>query len=609
VAGYSLKTVIKRASGRMTRQKKNAQWELNSIYFYWEKPPREILAAGEPVYYRFDPPTIPPGGVAQVAVHLRYVPAMPTLALGVVTSDGTVAANIPIDANAPQLASIGYSPDLTRVYLHWRRFGGAAPKSVILDGTDVTANTKTVGDPSVNFGASVITLPKPLRYFSYHVYQGLFDDGKVAAASQRAWTNKFIYGAFSSFTFKGNYQGKDWIAEAADHGLNNDEVNLGDAGQYMATPAGQADAKAHEYGYTINTAGKLNALDPDMWFLTDEPDAQESVISSKARPSDLKLPPGGSHASGTLVLKMIEYGEQLRAKRPNVPTCVNLDGSLRPSSYSTWGQAVDILQFDNYYQRRLSDSYWFQPEHIPLYKKAYYIYASSRSGCAGAEPNPSNQLLYSNAQTSKRGEDLHWPFPTRECKRIEVYYALAGGSKGIGYWWFKKGPWANGVDARTPDALELWKEIGLLGNEIKTARSLLVTSTPVDLPLATSTNVWARSLASGIDSMILIVVNDDYYNDLAGCHYTPVPGAMVTAILPSWLQSPTAFEISAAGLSDVNSVQKGNRLQLTLGTLKLTKMIILTTNPQLRVNTQQWYETAVRPGVQRMAPEVFAASR
>ena len=168
---------------------------------------------------------------------------------------------------------------------------------------------------------------------------------------------------------------------------------------------------------------------------------------------------------------------------------VNLDGTLKPESYFTWGQAVDILQFDTYYQRRLSDSYWRFPRLIPLYRKATYIYAHARVGCAAAEPNPSNQLLYS-CEWRCTDEDcgVHngdvWPFPTPESKRIEVYYSLAGGAKGLGYWWFKPGYPSNGLaDQDTAAARALWKEIGLLGNEIKTARPLLVTSTPVDLPL------------------------------------------------------------------------------------------------------------------------------
>ncbi len=344
LAGHSLKTAIKMST---------ASWnpdEQNSIYFYWDEPPQDILDAGEPVWYRFDPPTIPAGGVAQVAVRLRHVPITPTITLGVATSAGTVFRNITIDANAPQLASIGYSDDLKKVYLHWRLVGGAAPTSVWLDGTNVTASTTTVDDPSVNFGASVVSLTNALPFFSYHVFQGVYADGKTATASQRAWTNKFIYATYSSFIFTANYTGADWIAEAADHGVNNVQMNLGDVGSYMGTSAGQAAMRAHGYGYTIMDYTKLNAIDPDMWFLNDEPDAEEDNQSNTHCGTGLRIPCGGGHNAGTLVIKEIAHGEDLRARRPNVPTVVNLDNTLKPQSYFTWGQAVDILQSDNYYQ-------------------------------------------------------------------------------------------------------------------------------------------------------------------------------------------------------------------------------------------------------------------
>ena len=144
-----------------------------------------------------------------------------------------------------------------------------------------------------------------------------------------------------------------------------------------------------------------------------------------------------------------------------------------------------------------------------------------------------------------------WPYPTPESKRIEAYYALAAGTKGLCYWWFNSSGWpAHGLgDQSTQAARNLWKEIGLYGNEIKTIAPLLVTSHPVDMPLQGSSDVWAKALASGTDTMILLVVNDDYYNDESGCHYTVKTNATVSATLPSWMQSPvpTAFEISPSG--------------------------------------------------------------
>ncbi len=615
LAGYSLKTIIKQSTAGSI----NPDLQ-NSIYFYWDDPPVDIMNAGEPVWWKADPPTIPAGGVAQVAVRLRSLPVTQPVSLAAVTSAGTVTTNIAVDANTPRVASIGYSEDLTKIYIHWRRNGGAAPTSVWLNGTNVTALTTTVGDPAMNFGASVISLPNPLPFFSYHVYQGLYADGKTATASQRAWTNKFIYATYSTFAAGGGYDAADWLDEAADHGFNNVQMNLGEMGSYMGTVGGRAHMQARGYGYTILDKTKLNPLDPDMWFLNDEPDTEEQNQSRTHCGTGLRIPCDSSKYAGTLVIKeAVGFAAELRALRPNVPMVVNLDGGLQPQSWFTWGAALDVLQSNNYYDVRLRDSYWFLPSRIPLYKQAKLSYAVARTGTAGAEPNPFNHLLYSvkwrctNPNSVEDGGcgvhyDETWPFPTPESKRFEIYYSLAAGSKGMGYWWFTGGSPSFGLK-RDAECAPLWKEMGLCGNEIKTARNLIVTSHPVDLPLTPSTNVWVRAAASGIDALILYVVNDNYYSDQAGCHYTPVSNATVTATLPLWMQnSPGAFEVTAGGLRDVSTQLNGNQLQVNLGTLKLTRMIVVTTDPTLRSVIQQRYDISVRPGVCNFAPELCTNS-
>lgn len=599
LVGYNLKTVIKKST---------ASWnpdELNSIYFYWDDPPADILSAGEPAWYRFDPPTVPAGGVAQVAVRLRKTPTTNPLSVGVVTSAGTVNTTITVDSATPRIASIGYSDDLRKIYLHWSRPGGsgAAPASVWLDGTDVTTSTATVSDPSYNFAASVISLTTPLSYFSYHVLQGVYGDGKTATAGQRAWTNKVIYCTYSTFTTDSSYTTADWLDEASDHGFNNVQMNLGAMGSYLGTSSGRADCVAHGYGYTILDKTKLNALDPDMFFLNDEPDAEELNQGNTHCGTGYKIPCDSSHYPGSLVIKTIAYGEsELRSLRPNVPFTVNLDGGEEPESFFTWGPAVDVLQTDNYYDPRYKDAYISNPSRIGLYTKAKLSYAVGRTCAAGAEPNPSSHLLYCNKQTNP-----DWPYPKPQSKRFEIYYSLAGGSKSIGYWWLNP---PNGLNNTDASSLALWKEMGLAGNEIKTARPLIVKSTPVDLTLtpAPPGGVWARGLASGTDTLLLLVVNDNYVNDTTGCHVTNVANATVTVKLPAWMQSsPSAFEIAANGLFDVSTTPQGggSQLQVNLGTLQLTRMIVITTDATLRAAIQQHYDTDVKPHVLVFAPELF----
>jgi hypothetical protein len=580
LAGYSLDTVIKMNTSIDS---------LSSIYFYWDDPPDDIeFGVGEPVWWKADPPTIPAGGVAQVAVRLRKVPTDNNLNFGVVSSSGTIVTNIIVDSSVPRITGLAYSEDRKKIYLHWRRTGGAAPDSVWLNGTNVTSLTTTVGDPNYNFAASVISLPTGLPFFSFNVYQGIYSDGKTATAGQRAWTNKFVYCTWSTFEETANYNGEDWVDEASAHGFNASEMNLGNLpnDSYM---------QSHGYGYVILDKTKLKSFDPDFWFINDEPDAEENNQGNTHCNTGLKIPCDSSKYAGTLVMKeAVNFAAELRAVRPNVPITVNLDGGLEPQSWYTWGPAVDVLESNNYYEVRLKDSWFSYPLRLPLHVKPKVSYAVARTGSEGAAPNPFRHILY-----SCKGQDPDWPYPFPASKHIEAFYSLAGGTKGFGYWWLNP-PRGLYNSAQAP---ALWKEMGLIGNEVKTARDLIVRSTPVDLPLTPGTNIWVRAMASGIDSLILYVVNDNYANDITGCHVTNVPNASVTLTLPSWMQSPTAFEISAAGLSDVGMQPSGSRLQVNLGTLKLTRMIILTTDPQLRTAIQQRYNSQVRANVCSFAPE------
>ncbi len=586
LGGYSMATVIKRSTDSSINEK-----GLNSIYFNWDNPPAEIVSnLGEPVWWKADPRTVAAGAVAQVAVRLRYVPTTNTLHMTVGNSAGNISTNITKDGSAPRIQSIGYSEDRKQVYLHWRRSGGAAPASVYLNGTNVTSLTTTVGDATINYAASVINLTTPLPHFSYNVFQGIYSDGKVAAASQRAWTNKFIYATYCKFS---NRTCDQWIDEAMAHGFNNIQMNL--CGMCLGTAY-----TSQGYGYTIDDPGKLNTADPDMWFVYDEPDIPEWNQSVNHCGTGLRIPCIQDKYPGTLVQKWgIERGAELRNSRANVPITVNLDSGGQPYTYYHWGPAVDVLQSDSYYEPRLSNAYFEQQNRIGLYGKAKLSYAIGRVLCAGAEPNPSSHLLYSTEQAD-------WPMPTPKSKRFEVYYTLAGGSKSIGYWWLENGGGLDSTDAA------LWKELGLCGNEIKTARDLIVRSTPVNMTIAPNNNwIWARGMASGIDSMIVYVVNDNYFNDITGCHVTNVPNANITNTLPSWMVAgtTTAFEIGTGGKpADTSFALNGNKLTVFLGTLSYTRMIIITTNASLRGTLENRFTAEVRPGLCTFAPELCTSA-
>ena len=595
LAGYSLKTVLKR----------NANFhDAASIFFYWDNPPQAVFDAGEPVWYRADPNPIPAGGVARVVVRLRSVPVTQPVSIGVVTSAGTVNAVAPVNAADPVLASVGFSADRTRVYLHWRRAGGAAPAAILMDGTDVTASAITVGDPGANYAASVLEFATPLTNMSYHVYQGIYPDGKTATGAVRTWVNPFIYGTWGvkEITDNDYAAARAWIDACESRGVNTYVMNSsGGLQDYMATSEGRAYAEAHDYGYVKDS--NVWGTRPRMWFIDDEPDIEEGNIGCG---TGLKIPCGGGHTTGILGLRLIEYGETLRAINPSAPTTVNLDGNFKPDGWYAYGQLADVMMVDSYYEQEMASNHWHHPERDPLYRKPTSIYATAIATTTAAEPNPMHMILYS-CEYKDMSLGYIWPFPTPQSKQIQAFYALAGGAKGMAYWWFKKGYPCNGLDDGGPEAVALWKQIGIIGNLIKTAQPLLVRSHPVSAPLVLTEYVWARTLAVGTDGMILLAVTDNFYIDENGFHSGPVTNASARVTLPSWLlSSPRAFEITPYGTCDVGTFLEGSQLVVPLGSLSLTRMIVITTNPGLKAEIESRYLDRCRPGICTFAPEYCA---
>ena len=181
-----------------------------------------------------------------------------------------------------------------------------------------------------------------------------------------------------------------------------------------------------------------------------------------------------------------------------------MNGTWKPFAWHGYGQLSDVLCIDQYYQGLLGGAHYVRTNTIPLYLQATIVYATSLAGTNAAEPNPFRILLDSTSRQDWDGYPK-WPFSPPETKRTEVYYALAGGAKGINYWWFKDGGSCDGLGGNNtnliPEDPDLWKEIGLLGAEIKTLQPYLVTSNPVELDVTGSTNVWVRGLAVGLDTL------------------------------------------------------------------------------------------------------------
>jgi hypothetical protein len=460
----------------------------------------------------------------------------------------------------------------------------------------------------------MLRMDRPLDRGSFHVFQGVYTDGLTASAGLRAWHDEIAYGMWGGPAGKEENEAlaRSYILDVTSHNINLQVANLASPAvqSFLRNPPGQQFAAAQGLRFVPDESEKWGVKNPYMFFIHDEPDCGDYRADGLAETKKV----------GALAQWCVLRGNELRAANPNVLNMLNLDMTYKPQNWYIYGQLPDVLSVDPYYQVRLATALWQRPNRVPLYTQATYISAVAEMTQSACEPNPLHVILYACSLIDKENKRV-FPFPTPQSKRIEVYYALAGGAKGLSYWWYnpsldlskvtKKSSHGVGAAMMMGDAAAgaLWKEIGLLGAEVRTAGPVLLRSFPADLDIEATDGLWVRSLLTGQDGLVLLVVNDRYANSEKGTRYQALAKGAVTVKLPSWMRSPTAFEVTARGTQNVALKTAGARATVDLGRVNLTRMIVVTSDTELRGQLQRVYDTQFREKVARLEMKPTAPPR
>lgn len=587
---------LQRAIALDTSRKYKKAAYAGSIFFsdLSEEERRTMVDAGEPIWYKIEPRTIEPSAAGEITVRLRNTPGV--LQLAVKTSDGTEEVAMLTSAQ-PRVEGIFFSENLDRGYVYVSRSdNGRAVTRVFLDGVDAT-EVSTIGrDPSLSVTPIVVRFRTPLARGSYHCFSATYDDGKTATAGIRAYADEMAYGVW------GAKPGKETDVElakahVADMGLHNINAQMEIIGSdavraYMNSADGQQAMKSLGIRMIVGEPEKARSA-PMAWYLADEPDTADFRID--------KLP--AQSRVGAIGQGLIARAEELRKTDETVPNMLNVDMTFKPENWYVYGRLPDIFAADPYYQTRLAQAYWSKPGTIPQYSKATFVYAVGSICRSSCTPRPLH-LMLNCTKLVKEGREFRYGTP--EEKRIEAYYALASGAKGLSYWWLlpvMEGDGSSGCMADDPAAKALWDTIGVLGAEIRTAGPVLMRSCPAEVPVTASKWVWTRALVAGTDTMVLLVVNDNYACDRLGTLIQPVEKAEVSFDLPGWLSAGSVFEVSSRGTRDVDYRQTASRLDLHLGALDVTRMVIVTSDTQLRSKLQARYDAAFATNVSRLAEQ------
>jgi hypothetical protein len=555
---------------------------------------QRLIALGEPVWWRADPRTLAPGTAGEILIRLRKDPLGARLTCALKLADGTAQEIAVPTANvADRCADVCFSPGLDAAWLYFAgRDNGRVPKQILLDGDDVTATCKIATDAHLNLSPVVLNPPQAFALASLHCFQAVYDDGTTAIATIRAFPADFVYGLWGAKRGQGNDPavGRAFLQEIAAHNMNLQMPGIGSpaVASFYKSDEGRALLQKLGVRRVVDSEGKGGTERPYAYYLADEPDAADSRVPGA--PSGRQI--------GCLAQGLTGWSEELRRQNPATPHMLNVDFTFPPFNWRIYGQLPDIFAADPYYQPRLREAFAKSPERAQLFTKATYVFAEAAICKSACEPRPLHIMLYGNRY--EKGDDT-FRGPTPPEKRIEAFYAIAAGAKGLSYWWYSPGKPAVGLGAAEPGARALWREVGLIGAELRTAGLLITRSSPLALPMtAAPPRLWVRTLAAGLDTLLVVVVNDDYTNDREGTKINPVPNALLKFVPPAWLATMDVFEILSTGTKDVPHNAQAGQLALDLGTVNVTRLVVITSDPALRQTMQKDYEARFAANVRKL---------
>lgn len=549
----------------------------------------KLVAAGEPVWWKADPRVISPNGFAEIAVRFRRNATSGPRDIEVLARDAGCTFRIPAEEQ-PQFAGLSFNPELTAIHAYVRhpRSPAGIPAKVLLDGENVTDRTSAGADPAVDTAPMELRLAQPLTPGSFHCLQAIYPDGSTAISAIRAWGGEFVYGMWGYIN-----QGKTpqervdyYLGDLKRHNVNAVmESYGGEVTAYLAGPSGVEHSRTTGIRAMRNQPGKV--LNPLYYFLTDEPDAHDYSVN--------QLKP--LQRLGALAQALVVRSEDFRRQDPATPQLLNIDNTYKPENWYMYARLADVCCADPYFQEQQRIVWNNRPGWAAAFTKPTYVLGVATICGSACAPKPLHIILNSVRHDTRDGG---FRFATPAEKTIELFYALGGGAKGFSYWWYTPYGEFHGCGAGDDDAVALWRQIGLLGAQVRTAGPLLTRSCPATLSIKAPPKSWTRTLLVGTNTLVLLVVNDNIASDRMGTVVVPLPKTDLTVSLPAWLKPADAFEIAPQGIQNVTWNQSEGRLQLSLGQTDVARMIAVTASPDLRNDLQNAYRTGFATNVAQL---------
>jgi hypothetical protein len=588
VNGISLSKAIR---GRIIIQEA-PHYMVYSIHFAKEGAPKELIEAGEPLWFRILPEKLGWGGRwTEILVRLKHWPKdklilkLPTayghhLRIPIRVSNISKRSAI-LSSGRIGLVTVNDTRDTVFGYVLFEtetKKSKAELTSVKLDGQDVTAKIfKVNGFSKFGMIPFSVKLEKPWNEGTYHLLECRLSTKKKLICSVRA------NNGFSVMMFGANFEEigvERAFRDFREHYIDTWNVCSGrDA--WAAINKHDFQIMARKYGIRLQpnfhdaqlrfediaSLGKADGYIQSYW-LFDEPEVNDALTGKK-----LNIP--HSQRLGMYSQRLMTVAEAIRQSDPVHPTCINIAKSFYPRGYYTYGQLSDIMTANIYYP--VSGNMKWDP--VP------YMYNGCRSARRGFMPKPMTIIVNASPRTKNVGEVLR--APTAEEERISVYCSLAAGANAIAYYWYN----ANKI-AGCQWIPDTWVEIATLNRQLQLLRGKIGIAFPIELPVIAPKKIWVKTVSSGPDTLIAIIVNTDYSSSREGFKYTPMEKTPITLMLPQGLEINSVTAIEDDGPVSVTFIKEGSKVVFDTGRLEIGRIVLLSSDGDLYERIRQrWFET------------------
>lgn len=286
---------------------------------------------------------------------------------------------------------------------------------------------------------------------------------------------------------------------------------------------------------------------------------------------------GGTHQTGLgyHARRITQSGRQELIERhsPQAAYWMIMNGTTRPLNWGVYGQVSDVVCYDPYPVTYMGSDHAYVRESLTharrcgTPKRLYGVLEAFGWGGSRQQGVPDNV----------RG-------PQPQEYRQNVVQSIGVGMKGLTSWVFSAG--AGGWDLSHPCR----EEIAKLNRLIEHIEDDLLLGTPIDIAASDAglvksgyvgretwdkDRVWVGALLCGPDTIVLTAANHIPAARPELPVITPTENVTITAELPPFLQSVTAYEVTENGVEPFACAVEDGKAMLPIGTIESGRVFVL----------------------------------